>query len=350
MTATTPAWSDGQNGGTAWNGRAPTTQADWVRAPRVRTRSIRDRSSDVVLVSVPVCGGVEVTGGDDPPPALRRPGQELHGLGLLHRRVVLGLQVGVDEAEPLAPVLRLDRGPAAVEGQRADRRGQQLLVHVAAARRPPPGQAPGVPVHQDHVAVLELQGVGAQGAGGEVADQRRRTDVGVLRHRRDGVVQAPGAELGLQDRQEVQAGGGAWADRRPPRDLLQPDEVGVRPVDRGRDGLGPGREVGELRGLPDRRHADDELLGRRRDERRLQAGTEVQVLGHHLQGRRGVVPAGGAGDARRGQRQRPRQGGHQAGPTQGPKSVQVHDDPPLGRSGAAPRGERRPAGRPGQAV
>src|SRR5680860_256751 len=51
--ATTPAWSDAQNGGAAWNGALPTTLEDSGRtAPWVITKSIRLVNAETVLVNV----------------------------------------------------------------------------------------------------------------------------------------------------------------------------------------------------------------------------------------------------------------------------------------------------------
>jgi hypothetical protein len=52
-TDTTPAWSDGHSGGSSWNGSSPITSALWARtAAWVKTRSIRELSSDALLVRV----------------------------------------------------------------------------------------------------------------------------------------------------------------------------------------------------------------------------------------------------------------------------------------------------------
>src|SRR5207249_7672084 len=82
-----------------------------------------------------VGGRVEVARRYHRPASLRRPGEELLPLLLLNRGIGLGFQVRVHEVELLVVELAVDGTPAAIEGERASRRRQDLLRRVTPTLR-----------------------------------------------------------------------------------------------------------------------------------------------------------------------------------------------------------------------
>ena len=246
-----------------------------------------------------------------------RAGQQLRGLRLLHRGEPGRLQVGVDEVEPLTPEAALDRGPAPVEGHRLGSRHRRreggLRGEVVRARG----------FHHRRRRVSRLTRMTSRSVKvsrqaptvGRPArrDQRHRSDHRIGRDRGDLIVQtreppAPAA---------APPGSPRSGRRRRPRglplrDLLQPDQVRLvrsislatpRPGRRSRlaceDGVDPGDRAQEGRRV-------------RGVQSGGQVGAQVQVVGHHPEGR--ARPAVGIG----GCRHRDRDGGDQRQHEDGP--------------------------------
>src|SRR5438552_13743504 len=105
-----------------------------ARIARIRVPSVAEVSPCQVRVCrrrAAVGGRVEVTCRDNGATGFRGAVKELPALCLLNRQRLLDLQVGGHEAEGLAVERAVDRGPAAVEGERAGGRGVHLLSGVS---------------------------------------------------------------------------------------------------------------------------------------------------------------------------------------------------------------------------
>ena len=234
---------------------------------------------------------------------LSGPRRQLLGLGLADRRVAERLQVGVDEAELLAPQRGLDRRPAAIDRDRDEPADGRLVARLEVALAGLAELHLAAPLDEDHVAHREPRvEVGAErgqraGAGGvRAVDVDRQLGVELLLDDDDPVLGAHLPERVAEDREEVlldlggRLRGRDRADRRraavgrrllaPQRDLLKPDEVGLRSLDLARERECTVGEPGALHLVPDDARAVDRLRDPGCVDRRREVGAEEDVAGH----------------------------------------------------------------------
>ena len=222
--------------------------------------------------------------------------------------------MGVDEVEARLLHGRVDRDPTALDVDR-DRAAEDHLVEV---REVPAQRVRDLDVlvvaDEDHVP--HRQPAVLVGSADELV--RRVAPVAIGRQLLveliladgDAVIGAAGAKLVLEQLQEVVADlcrrGGREVGLRlesPQRDLLKPDEIGLRLGDLGGEQL---RALGEVRRVD---VVEDLAAGidRRADVRgvdgRAEVGAEVEVAAHHRDDRAVRRRGRRRGSARRGQRQ-----------------------------------------------